>query len=71
VRSFRNQPKRYQPVFSAAGLVTLLVIAPMTLTLMAIGAQGAAAQTPPVVRVVTDSSGEKIQVDGRDFMIFE
>lgn len=57
---------RCHPVLLAGALAAVLWI----LTAAGIGLRDAAAQTPPSVRVVSDASGEKLQVDGRDFMIF-
>jgi hypothetical protein len=37
---------------------------------LALAAAASVAQTAPVVRVVADESGERLQVDGRDFMVF-
>ncbi len=80
--SKRKGPQHCHPVLRA-GAVTTVLAAVLWAVLAAgpgaglgvgfgaaLGVRDAAAQTPPSVRVVSDASGERIQVDGSDFMVF-
>jgi len=54
-----------------AGTNRLLVIILITVVMaFTMTIAPALAQSPQVVRVVSDDSGERLQVDGRDFMVF-
>jgi len=46
-----------------------LVAASLLFTASVVSPAAARAQTSPAVRVVTDSAGSRLQVDGRDFLV--
>jgi hypothetical protein len=51
-------------------VAVLLFAASMLPPVATLSAQETAPQVPPVVDVISDTAGDRIQVDGRDFMVF-
>jgi hypothetical protein len=56
---------RTAAMMAMAVFLTLLIITPVA-TL----ARAGASKVPPAVRIVSDTAGQRLQVDGRDFMVF-
>jgi hypothetical protein len=61
---------REMNIWRSSGLRIAGTIAVLTLVLATLGTQASAEPPAPKVDVVSDASGTKLQVDGRDFMVF-